>query len=67
MYSIIFNVVNFKQVPRPFHGQCGESECGQCGKSVVIPHSAVFGAHVWIEYKQGTSREFLEHFIAHVI
>ena len=36
-------------------------------KVLLFPHSAVFGAHVWIEYKQGTSREFLEHFIAHVI
>ena len=43
-------IVILKRIPsRPFRGQCG--------KSVVITHSAVFGAHLLlIEYKQETSR-----------
>ena len=49
MYSIKF-VVILKLVPsRPFRAQCG--------KSVVITHSAVFGAHLLlIEYKRETLR-----------
>ena len=49
MYSIKFIVI-LKLVPsRPFRAQCG--------KSVVITHSAVFGAHLLlIEYKRETSR-----------
>ena len=43
-------IVILKPVPsRLFHGQCG--------KSVVITHSAIFGAHLLlIEYKRETSR-----------